>query len=227
MGLPDVVQRDIDLARSALVFVDMQRRHLDMDIGYHTLRPDDAERVVRRGTRALEAARAHDLKVAHVVTWIRRRAPWGPGDGRNPFWGYQDGAPIPGTDGLVRQAGKCTAESPYAEVMPDVAPLAYEPQVLKKRYSGFYNTDLDNVLRGFGVETLFIGGVNTNNCVLGTVFDAHARDYRVIVLADACGSMNGPEYHEAALRQIEAALGFVMNVEAFVALLEDKAPASV
>ena len=106
-----------------------------------------------------------------------------------------------------------------AEIMPTVAPRQLEPVVIKKRYSGFFNTDLDTVLRGLDVETLFVAGVNTNNCVLGTVFDAHARDYLVVVLEDACGSMNGPDYHAAALDQIRAALGFTMLTEAFTAML--------
>lgn len=222
MDLPmEIVQR-IQLNRSALVLIDMQRRHLDLDIGYHTLPAADAERVLQSGSKAVRAARQHGLKIVHMATWSRKPSPWGPADGRNPLWAYQNGKPIPGA-GFVRQAGKCTEDSPYAEIMPAVAPQQFEPVVLKKRYSGFFNTDLDTVLRGFDVETLFVAGVNTNNCVLGTVFDAHARDYLVIVLEDACGSMNGPAYHTAALNQIRAALGFTMSSEAFIAMLSTQA----
>jgi nicotinamidase-related amidase len=228
VGVPIEIAQRIQLSRSALLLVDMQRRHLDLDIGYHTLAPPDAQRVLRSGSKAVSAARQHDLKVVHVATWSRKPSPWGPADGRNPLWAYQNGKPIPGA-GFVRQAGKCTEDSPYAEIMPTVAPQQLEPVVIKKRYSGFFNTDLDTVLRGFDVETLFVAGVNTNNCVLGTVFDAHARDYLVVVLEDACGSMNGADYHTAALAQIRAALGFTMSSEAFIAMLsarDDTVPAS-
>lgn len=218
MGLPIEIAQRIQLSRSALLLIDMQRRHLDMDIGYHTLPPADAERVLESASSALNASRQHGLKVVHVATWSRQRSPWGPADGRNPLWAYQNGKPIPGA-GFVRQAGKCTQDSVYAEIMPTVAPQQFEPVIIKKRYSGFFNTDLDTVLRGFGVETLFVVGVNTNNCVLGTVFDAHARDYLVVVLEDACGSMNGTDYHAAALAQIRAALGFTMSSEAFTAMV--------
>ena len=127
------------------------------------------------------------------------------------------GKQIPGAD-FVRQSGKCLAGTVWAEFMPPVAPAEGEPVVVKKKYSGFFATDLELIIRSLDVETLFIGGVNTNNCVLHTAFDAHARDLQVIVLEDACGSMNGQAYHEAAIRQIEAAIGWTASVDEFTQL---------
>jgi len=215
MPLPEEVEASITLERSALLFIDMQRRHLDVGgVGYHTLPADRAELVVRRGGIAIEAARAANMPVVHVGTWKRESTPWGPREGRNPFLAWQSGKEIPGS-GLIRQPGLCTEGSVYAEFMPPVAPLPNEPVVLKFRYSGFYMTDLELVLRGLGIETIFLGGVNTNNCCLHTFFDAQARDFRVILLEDAAGSMNGQSYHEAAVKQIEAALGWVISVDDF------------
>jgi nicotinamidase-related amidase len=217
MSLPDDVTRQIRLDRSALLFIDMQRRHLDLDVGYHTLPADDARRVVERGGVALRAARSAGLRVVHVGTWSRP-SPWGSIEGHNPFWRWQTGKPIPGAS-FVRQSGKCVEGSIWAEFMPPVAPVIGEPLVIKKKYSGFYMTELELVLRSLGVETVFVGGVNTNNCVLHTSFDAHARDFGVVVLEDACGSMNGPAYHESALRQIQAAIGWTTSVDHFLQLL--------
>lgn len=228
MPLPPEVEQAVDLSTSAVLYIDMQRRHLDVDgVGYHTLPADRARLVVARGGVALEAAREAGMPVIHVGTWNRPTTPWGPREGRNPFWAWQNGKPIPGSEGLVRQAGKCLEGSPYAEFMPEVAPLPHEPVVLKFRYSGFYMTDLELVLRSFGVETIFLGGVNTNNCCLHTFFDAQERDFRVILLEDACGSMNGQAYHEAAVKQIEAALGWVMSVDEFRSLVASKSAAAV
>ena len=222
MGLPPDVVDEIRTERSALLLIDMQRRHLDLEVGYHTLPPDRAVSVVERSAVALSAARSAGLRVVHVGTWSRSASPWGPVEGSNPFWRWQTGRPIPGAN-FVRQSGKCVEASIWAEFMPPVAPASAEPVVVKKRYSGFYATDLELVLRSLGVETLFVGGVNTNNCVLHTCFDAHARDLRVILLEDACGSMNGHAFHEAAVKQVEAAIGWVMSVEEFAALLSQKA----
>lgn len=222
MSLPSDVADAVSIERSVLLLIDMQRRHLDVDgVGYHTLPAERARSVVAQGGAALAAVRAAGMPVIHVGTWSAAKTPWGPREGRNPFFQWQNGKPIPGAD-FVRQAGKCIEGSVWAEFMPPVEPLPHEPVVVKKRYSGFYMTDLDLILQSFGTETIFLGGVNTNNCCLHTFFDAHERDYRVILLEDACGSMNGQAYHEAAVRQIEAALGWVTSVDELTRLLAGK-----
>ncbi|HET7036442.1 MAG TPA: isochorismatase family cysteine hydrolase [Thermomicrobiaceae bacterium] len=228
MPLPVDVEATIDPRRSVLLPIDMQRRHLDVGgVGYHTLPAERAKLAVERGGVALQAARDANMPVVHVGTWSMTPAPpWGPREGRNPFWAWQNGKPIPGA-GFVRQATKCVEGSPYAEFMPPEQPLPHEPVVVKRRYSGFYMTDLELILRSFGVDTIFIIGVNTNNCCLHTAFDAQARDFRVVLLEDACGSMNGQEYHEAAVKQIEAAIGWVISVADFTTLIEKKAGALV
>lgn len=216
--LPDDVASDVRLDRSALVFIDMQRRHLDTEVGYHTLPSARAASVVEQGAAILADARRAGLRVVHVGTWSRAPSRWGQVDGGNPFMRWQNGKPVPGAD-FVRQAGKCVEGSVWAEFMPGVEPAHDEPLVLKKRYSAFYVTDLERILRNLGVETIFLAGVNTNNCVLATTFDAHARDFRVVLLEEATGSMNGDAYHKSALMQIEAALGFVASVEDLRAML--------
>ena len=65
--------------------------------------------------------------------------------------------------------------------------------MFKHRYSPFDNTDLELLLRNLAVKTLVICGVNTNNCVLCSCFEAFNRDYRVVVTRDVCASMNGPD----------------------------------
>lgn len=221
--LPADVAEGFALQETALLLIDLQRRHMDVDgVGYHTLPPDRARSVTARAGQALTAARAAGMPVVHVATWKKPAAPWGSRNGHNPFLAWQNGRPIPGA-GFVRQADLCTEGSVYAEFMPETTPLPHEPVVVKFRYSGFYATDLELVLRGLGIRQLFVGGVNTNNCVLHTSFDAQARDFGVVLLEDAAGSMNGPAYHEAAVRQIEASIGWSTTVAAFTELVSAKA----
>lgn len=223
MSLPVEIAESTDVKRSALLFIDLQRRHMDVGgVGYHTLPKDRAELVNRRAAAALAVAREIDMPIIHVGTWKKPDAPWGERSGSNPFFRWQNGKPIVGAS-FVRQANICTEGSPYAEFMPDTAPLSHEPVVVKFRYTSFYMTDLELTLRGLGIERLFIGGVNTNNCVLHTSFDANARDFSVVVLEDATGSMNGQEYHEAAIRQIAASIGWVCTVDEFSDLVRAKA----
>jgi nicotinamidase-related amidase len=221
MALPQEVVDAIELGRSAYIQIDMQRRHVDPGVGYHLIDPARAAAVIAAARRALDAARATDVPIVHVATYSRRPSPWGFTDHRNPFLAYQTGKIVPGM-GKPRQSGKNVEGSVYAEILPELAPQRDEPVVVKRRYSAFYGTDLECVLRGLRAETLFVCGVNTNNCVLATVYDAFSRDLRVVVLTDACASMNGDEYHRFALMEIEAALGFTMTSEEFRALAEHK-----
>jgi len=226
MALPQEVADGIALDRSAYLQIDMQRRHVDPGVGYHLIDPAKTAGIVTAARAALETARAANIPTVHVATYSRRPSPWGFADHRNPFWEYQTGKIVPGM-GKPRQSGKNVEGSLYAEILPELAPQRDEPVVVKRRYSGFYGTDLENILRGLQAETLFICGVNTNNCVLATVYDAFSRDFRIVVLSDACGSMNGDDYHRFALMEIEAALGFVITVGEFRALVERRRAAGV
>jgi nicotinamidase-related amidase len=58
----------------------------------------------------------------------------------------------------------------------------------KRRYDGFFQTDLDLTLRELGASTLIVFGCDTNICVLQTLAGAYFRGYRTIVPADACGT---------------------------------------
>lgn len=60
--------------------------------------------------------------------------------------------------------------------------------VPKRRYDGFFQTDLDLTLRELGVDTLIAFGCDTNICVLQTLAGAYYRGYKTVVAADACGT---------------------------------------
>ncbi|MCI9129031.1 MAG: cysteine hydrolase [Eggerthellaceae bacterium] len=68
-----------------------------------------------------------------------------------------------------------------------------EPQeddliIPKRRYDGFFQTDLDLTLRELGVDTLLVCGCDTNICVLQTLAGAYFRTYKTVVAADACAT---------------------------------------
>ena len=107
--------------------------------------------------------------------------------------------------------GACLEGSPESEIDDDIAPLANEKIILKHRYSAFYNTDLETILRCLKIEDLVITGVMTNMCCESTARDAYYRDYRVFFLADATGSIN-EEMHKASL--LNLAFGFAMVTSA-------------
>jgi ureidoacrylate peracid hydrolase len=86
--------------------------------------------------------------------------------------------------------GMCIEGTPESEIHRDLAPLPLEKVILKHRYSAFYNTDLETILRCLRIEDLVITGIMTNMCCESTARDAYFRDYRVFFLADGTGSIN-------------------------------------
>lgn len=68
----------------------------------------------------------------------------------------------------------------------------------KRRFSAFFKTDLDLTLRTWGVDTVVVGGITTNVCVLMTAMDALCHDLRSILLEDCCAA-HKREVHETTL----------------------------
>jgi nicotinamidase-related amidase len=112
--------------------------------------------------------------------------------------------------------GKCIEGSPESEIHTDLAPLPGEKVVFKHRYSAFYNTDLETVLRCLGVGDLVITGVMTNLCCESTARDAYYRDYRVFFLADGTATIN-EEMHLASLLNLSYGFAHVTTGEAVAA----------
>ncbi|MCP3942034.1 MAG: cysteine hydrolase [Desulfobacteraceae bacterium] len=79
-----------------------------------------------------------------------------------------------------------------------------EPIIIKHRVSAFYGTDLETLLRCHRIEHLILLGVSTNNAVELTAREAHDRDYRVTIIADACET-----YSDAAQ---QASLNFLTGI---------------
>src|SRR5512136_1142965 len=108
--------------------------------------------------------------------------------------------------------GKCLEGSPESAIHPDLAPMSHEKVVFKHRYSGFYNTDLETVLRCLKIEDLVISGIMTNMCCESTARDAYYRDYKVFFLADATGSIT-EEMHLASLLNISFGFADITTTE--------------
>jgi nicotinamidase-related amidase len=91
------------------------------------------------------------------------------------------------------------------EVIDELAPLPGEHIVPKRRYSAFFETGLDTLLRELGVQKIYLAGVMTNVCVYSTAIDASMRDYQVAVFKDAVASLS-EETDRFIFRQLEEVL---------------------
>lgn len=99
----------------------------------------------------------------------------------------------------------CIAGTAEAEVIPELAEYAGEI-IPKKRYSGFYGTNLEEKLLKIQPDKLIICGVLTNICVMHTAADARNRDYRVEIPV-ACVAAPDEAAHCFALEHMEKVLG--------------------
>ena len=108
-----------------------------------------------------------------------------------------------------------------AEIHPNLAPLPEEKIIYKHRYSAFYNTDLEIVLRCLKLTDLVITGVMTNLCCESTARDAYLRDYRVFFLMDATGTVD-EELHLATLKNLAFGFAYITDTDEILRGLEKK-----
>lgn len=108
--------------------------------------------------------------------------------------------------------GMCVEGTEEAKVHPDIEPLPEEKTIYKHRYSAFYNTDLETILRCLKIEDLVITGIMTNMCCESTARDAYFRDYRIKFLADATGTVS-EEMHLASLLNLSYGFAEVITCE--------------
>ena len=105
------------------------------------------------------------------------------------------------------------------QVIDDLAIDPDDIRVIKHRYSAFFQTDLDLVLKDMLIDQLVIFGVVTNICVRSTVHDAFFLGYEVVVPADACAA-TGPREQDSSLYDIATHFGAVANSGAVIAAMD-------
>lgn len=99
----------------------------------------------------------------------------------------------------------CIAGTPEVEVVPELS--KYPGDIIpKKRYSAFFNTNLDEILKKIKPDKLIVCGVLTDICVMHTVADARNRDYAVEVPVDCVAALD-EKTQQFALDHIEKVLG--------------------
>jgi nicotinamidase-related amidase len=196
-------------ATDAVMTVDLHHGHLDPEIATLPVPEKKAESVVTHAAALTAAAREHNVPVIHVTSAYRtpeeivscpKWRPKGP-ESEN----LRDTSGI----GDHNPAGSKLTEI-MSEIRDDEEDVFVHP---KKRYSPFLYTDLEFILDQHGVERIFVAGVNTNSCVMCTCFEACNRDYETVVVEECVDSMDGDEFHEWALRNIEQVLGSVVSLD--------------
>jgi len=109
------------------------------------------------------------------------------------------------------------------EVVDDLAPKIGEHVIRKHRFSAFFQTELELILRNLKkenpIDTLIICGTVSNICCESTARDAFFRDYKVVFGSDICSALT-PAAHEATLNNMEI-FGINMDAESIIRVLEN------
>jgi len=188
----------VDPKHTALLIVDVQNDYCarggafdryDMDLSL-------TEAMIPNLVRFVDEARGRGLKVIFIEMSTLPN-----GDNMSPSWLHH----------LVRDRGEA-AKRPRippdeiviegtwgAQTIDALRRRPEEPLVKKARSNAFCNTNLDQILRSNGIETVIVTGVVTQGCVDSTARDASFRDYYVVILRD-CVASPSRELHEAALK---------------------------
>ena len=106
------------------------------------------------------------------------------------------------------------------EIVDALKPRPEDCIVYKHRYSGFYETELDSMLKAAGINQLIITGCTTSVCVESTIRDAYFRDYQSVPLSDGIDEPIGKSLprsnHDASLMLVEMLFGWVTVSEQFL-----------
>ncbi|MBP2170681.1 ureidoacrylate peracid hydrolase [Erwinia toletana] len=109
------------------------------------------------------------------------------------------------------------------QLVDELQPQAGDIVLPKPRYSGFFNTPLDSMLRSRGIRHLIFTGIATNVCVESTLRDGFFLEYFGVVLEDATYQAGPAFAQQAAIFNIETFFGWVSDVDSFCSTLQSPA----
>jgi ureidoacrylate peracid hydrolase len=210
-AVPEPVE--IDPSRTALVVVDMQNAFGSKGGMFDKAGIDISgiQEAVRPTAAAVEAARRAGIKVVWIKMGFQADlSDLGAEDVPNGFLLLHLGV----KDGVLARDEWGT------DIVEELTPEDGEPVIYKTRFSAFYRTDLDELLRSYGAKHLIITGCTTSICVESTIRDAFFRDYHCILLEDCAAEPMGRNLsrsnHEATVLLVERIFGSVSNSSDFI-----------
>ena len=206
----------IDLARTAMIVVDMQNDfcHADGWLASIGVDVEPARAPIGPLNAFLPRLRAADVPIIWL-NWGARpdRMNLSPAllhvyNGSGDGVGLGDFLPSTGSPVLIEGAWS-------AQIVDELHQEASDIHVLKHRMSGFWDTALDSILRNLDVKTLLFSGVNADQCVLHTLADANFLGYDTIMVED-CAATTSPEFcWQATLYNVKQIFGFVASSTSF------------
>ncbi|HUR14035.1 MAG TPA: cysteine hydrolase [Mycobacteriales bacterium] len=219
---PERVQ--VDLARTAMIVVDMQHAFGSEGGMFDKagVPIESIQAAVAPTVTAVEAARRAGMRIVYLkMGFLPDLSDLGAEDVPNGVLFLHLGV----KDGVLER------DTWGTDILEELTPAPEDTVLYKTRFSGFYKTELDELLKSWGVKHLVVTGCTTSICVESTVRDAFFRDYHCIVLEDCTAEPMGlglsRSNHEATTMLFERIFASVSSSASFVQALEpEMAPTS-
>jgi len=158
------------MKNTALIIVDMQNDYVLPDAPQCI---DGAMAIIPNLKKVLDFFRESKRPVFHVYREYRA-----------------DGSDIEATrlDDFLTGEKYCVPNTHGCEIIDELTPIEGEFRIVKNRFSGFMNTELDFILRRLKVTNIVVCGIQYPNFIRATIFDGVALGYNVTVVTDATGA---------------------------------------
>jgi nicotinamidase-related amidase len=171
---------------------------MDMQAGIVPMLQGMAPTILGNVSKAIANARTKKIPVIYVVV------------------GFRQGMPEVSTNNKGFAASKermaAINMTEFMTVHPDIAPQAGELIVTKRRVSSFTGSDLEVVLRSFGIQHLILSGISTSGVVLSTTREASDKDYKITIISDCCAD-GDEEVHRVLMTKVFPRQADVITVE--------------
>ena len=209
-----MTDKEADVARSALIIVDMQNDFVHPEGGFACRARENPEDkidmpflmdTIPRVRRLADAFRKAGRPVVYVAHVLKPDY----SDAQFPYWRVTRGS---------HNRTFITEGTWGAQVIDELKPHDGEHLVVKKGFGGFSNTPLDTILRNLDVNTCVVTGVTTCVCVSTTIRGGVEHNYRMIIVRDAVAEVHR-DAHEAELKTMQRAFAEVKSVDEVVATL--------
>jgi ureidoacrylate peracid hydrolase len=212
---------EIDLARAAIIVVDMQNAFVCRggyfdQIGYDI---SGTEKIIRPCKEIISVGRQKGIKVIYLQM------------GYSPDFSDSGGSNSPGC--FKSRALTLISERPElkdrlhiygtwgAEIIDDLKPQQGDVIVRKQKHDGFIGTNLDIILRTYEIKYLLFIGTATNICVESTFRHAFSLGYFSILISDAASPIGPPFTQDATIFNIQSIFGWVTTSEKLLSAIRD------
>jgi len=213
-----------DARETAVIVIDMQNAYASLG-GYVDLAGFDisgAQSTIANIRATLDAARGAGIQVVFLQNG------WDPdyveaGTPKSPNWHKSNALKTMRRNPNLK--GQLLARGGWDyELVDDLAPKPGDIRVHKTRYSAFFNSQLDSILRARGIRNLVFVGIATNVCVESTLRDGFHLEYFCAVLEDATHHLGPAFIQQASLYNIETFFGWVSTVADFTSAIAELTP---